>query len=69
MKVLVGFCIELLKSIYRLKLASRLFHQLFVTFLLTLDFVANPSDRCVMYLSAGADFALLAIHDHPRVGH
>jgi hypothetical protein len=62
MKVPVGFCIELLKSIYGLKQASRLFHQLLVTFLLTLGFVANPSDTCVMYLSAGADFALLAIY-------
>jgi hypothetical protein len=62
MKVLVGFCIELLKASYGLKQASRLFHQLLVTFLLTLGFVANPSDTCVMYLSAGADFALLAIY-------
>jgi hypothetical protein len=29
---------------------------------LALGFVANPSDTCVMYLSAGADFALLAIY-------
>jgi hypothetical protein len=31
-------------------------------FLLPLGFVANPSDTCVIYLSAGADFALLAIY-------
>jgi hypothetical protein len=62
MKIPIGWCIELLKSIYGLKQASRLFHQLLVMFLLTLGFVANPSDTCVMYLSAGAEFALLAIY-------
>jgi hypothetical protein len=50
MKMPIGWCIELLKSIYGLKQASRLFHQLLAMFLLTLGFVVtnNPSDTCVM---------------------
>jgi hypothetical protein len=49
MKVPVGFCIELLKSIYGLKQASRLFHQLLVTFLLTLGFVAIYVDDLLLF--------------------
>jgi hypothetical protein len=33
-----------------------------VSFLLTLGFVANPNDTCVMYLGTGRSIALLAIY-------
>jgi hypothetical protein len=62
MSIAPGFCLKLLKSVYGLKQASRLFHELLVSFLLTLGFVANPNDTCVMYLGTGRSIALLAIY-------
>jgi hypothetical protein len=53
MSIAPGFCLKLLKSVYGLKQASRLFHELLVPFLLTLGIVANPNDTCVMYLGTG----------------
>jgi hypothetical protein len=57
-----GYCLKLLKSVYGLKQASRLLHELQVSFLLTLGFVANLNDTCVKYLGAGLSIALLAIY-------
>jgi hypothetical protein len=62
MKVPSGFCIELLKSIYGLKQASRLFHALMIAFLVTLGFSESPNDTCVMYLTAGAEIAPIGIY-------
>jgi hypothetical protein len=62
MSIAPGFCLKLLKSVYGLKQARRLFHELLVYFLLTLGFVANPNDTCVMYLGTGRFIALLAIY-------
>jgi hypothetical protein len=62
MSISPGYCLKLLKSVYGLKQASRLFHELLVSFLLTLGFVANPNDTCVMYLGAGLSIALLAVY-------
>jgi hypothetical protein len=62
MKVRSGFCLELVKSIYGIKQASRLFHSLMIAFLQTLGFLESPNETCVMYLTAGADRALQAIY-------
>jgi hypothetical protein len=62
MKVPSGFCIELLKSIYGLKQASRLFHALTIAFLVTLAFSESPNDTCVMFLTAGEEIALIGIY-------
>jgi hypothetical protein len=62
MKIPAGHCLRLHKSIYGLKQASRLFHELLVTFLLSIGFIASPPDTCVMYLIVGAQILLLAIY-------
>ena len=62
MKLPKGKCIKLHKSVYGLKQASRLFNQLLVSYLVSIGFVACPSDTCLMYLLRGSDIVLMAIY-------
>jgi hypothetical protein len=57
-----GYCLKLLKSMNGLKQASRQFHELLVSFLQTLGFVANPIDNCFVYLDAGSSIAQFVIY-------
>ena len=59
MKYPNGKCLKLHKSVYGLKQASRLFNQLLVSFLVSIGFVACPSDTCLMYLLRGSDILLI----------
>jgi hypothetical protein len=61
-KIPHGMCFEMLKSIYGLKQAGRLFYQLVLAFLLTLGFIASPGDTCLMYLVVGSNLALIMIY-------
>ena len=51
-------------SVYGLKQGSRLFNQLLVSNLVSIGFVACPSDTCLMYLllRRGSDIVLMAIN-------
>lgn len=57
-----GKCFKLLKSIYGLKQAGRLFHQLLTTFLSTIGFVKCAADTCLWYLIEEEEIALLLIY-------
>jgi hypothetical protein len=61
-KIPFGMCFEMLKSIYGLKQAGRLFYQLVLAFLLTLGFICCPGDTCLMYLVEADNLALIMIY-------
>ena len=61
-KIPRGKCLKLLKSIYGLKQAGRLFNTLLISFLLEIGFIACPTDTCLLYQIKGDDFVLLAVY-------
>mmetsp|Transcript_17870 Transcript_17870/g.26381 ORF Transcript_17870/g.26381 Transcript_17870/m.26381 type:complete len:511 (+) Transcript_17870:541-2073(+) len=57
-----GKCYKLLKSIYGLKQASRLFHHMLSQYLTSVGFTQCVSDTCVYYYQNGDDFAIACIY-------
>ena len=57
-----GKCYHLLKSIYGLKQASRLFNLMLSRFLLSIKFVQCQSDTCVYYYSVNGEFAIICVY-------
>ena len=62
MKLPHGKCFEVLKSIYGLRQASRLFHQLLSTFLLSIGFTMHVAETCLFYKITETDLAIILVY-------
>ena len=57
-----GKCYKLLKSLYGLKQASRLFHNMMTAFLLSISFTQCTSDTCVFYHQSDDGFVIICVY-------
>ena len=62
MKIPAGMCLKILKSIYGLKQASRLFHELLTEFLVSIGFTKCDSDPCLFFIVTDDDMAIICLY-------
>jgi hypothetical protein len=61
-KIPFGCCFKVLKSIYGLKQASRLFHELLTEYLLDNGFTRCASDPCLFFIFTDDDLAIICLY-------
>jgi hypothetical protein len=62
MKIPHGKCLKLLKSIYGLKQASRLFNELVSSFLVSQGFTQCTTDTCLYFKMSDANIAIIGVY-------
>ena len=65
-KLPFGMCFKVLKFIYGLKQASRLFHELLTTYFLTMGFTRCDSYCCLFYIVYHDDIAIICLYVDDR---